>query len=324
MRYPKYSLLFVLLLISLIITSGGCTAMMHDSLVNKSPSLLEILDTAPTLTDDMARVVLYYPRDIAIGIGGGGMAFKKVKIQGDAGSIAFEVLDQCGCYIDIPGGNYEFDEVPNQKFTFQNGCVYYIKIGKEKSGLSLSSIGGIKPTLLDASTARSEITKFKIKTSLINSNVLSIALVPSNIEKSKLTPQLTDMSIISVEKQIEQEPIASELARLYIINNLGFVGGANKLKVGIDGTPSSLRLGRKKYMCIDMAPGVHTLSTRMSSIGIEQAPATYLQKFNLRKGVNHYLVLEMQKGLYFSSIEEGQKLVKKYKLIKGGYYLLAK
>lgn len=324
MRYLKYSLLFALL-ISLVISLGGCTAMIHDSLVNKTPFLLETLDTAPPLTDDMARVVLYYPRDVAIGIlGPGGMGFKKVGIQGDAGSIAFEVLDQCGCYIDIPGGNYEFDEVPNQIFTFQNGCVYYIKIGKEKPGLSLSSMGGIKPTLLDASTARSEITKFKIKTSLINSNALSIALLPSNIEKSKLTPQLTDMSIISVEKQIEQEPIASELARLYIINNLGFVGGANKLKVGIDGTPSSLRLGRKKYMCIDMAPGVHTLSTRMSSIGIEQAPATYLQKFNLRKGVNHYLVLEMQKGLYFSSIEEGQKLVKKHKLIKGGYYFLAR
>ena len=324
MRYLKYSLLFALL-ISLIITLGGCTAMIHDSLVNKTPFLLEILDTAPTLTDDMARVVLYYPRDLAIGIlGPGGMGFKKVKIQGDAGSIAFEILDQCGCYIDMPGGNYEFDEVPNQKFTFQNGYVYYIKIGKEKPGLSLSSMGGIKPTLLDASTAHSEMTKFKIKTSLINSNALSIALIPSNIEKSKLIPQLTDMSIISVEKQIEQEPIASELARLYIINNLGFVGGANKLKVGIDGTPSSLKLGRKKYMCIDMAPGVHTLSTRMSSIGIEQAPATYLQKFNLRKGINHYLVLEMQKGLYFSSIEEGQKLVKKHKLIKGGYYFLSR
>ena len=324
MRYLKYSLLFALL-ISLIITLGGCTALIHDSLVNKTPFLLETLDTAPTLTDDMARVVLYYPRDVAIGIlGPGGMGFKKVKIQGDAGSIAFEVLDQCGCYIDIPGGNYEFDEVPNQIFTFQNGCVYYIKIGKEKPGLSLSSMGGIKPTLLDASTARSEITKFKIKTLLINSNALSIALVPSNLEKSKLIPQLTDMSIISVEKQIEQEPIASELARLYIINNLGWVGGAGKLRVGIDGTPSSLKLGRKKYMCIDMAPGVHTLSTSMSSIGIEQAPAKFLQKFNLRKGVNRYLVLEINKGLYFSSVEEGRELIKKYKLSKGGYYSLTR
>jgi len=159
MRYPKYSLSFILLLSSLIITSGGCTAMMHDSLVNKQPDMVEVLKNDPAVSDNMARVVLYYPRDFAIGIGGGGMAFKKVKIQGNAGSIAFDVLDQCGCYIDIPGGNYEFNEAPNQKFTFQNGHVYYIKIGKEKSGLSLSSMGGIKPTPLDASTALSEMAK---------------------------------------------------------------------------------------------------------------------------------------------------------------------
>jgi len=164
--------------------------------------------------------------------------------------------------------------------------------------------------------------------STASKNASSLALVPtlvpSKIEKSKLTPQLTDMSIASVEKKIEQEPVASELARLFIINNIGWVGGAGKLKTGIDGTPSSVKISRKQYMCIDMTPGVHTLSTSMSSIGIEQAPATLLQQFNIRKGKNHYLVLEIQKGLYSSSIEEGQKLVKKYKLVKGGYYLLAK
>lgn len=335
MRYIKCFLL-ITLFVGLTVLFGGCAAVAHDLEINKDPYLLDVLKSAPTVNDDMARVVLYYPRDFAFslrGLGHAGMGVKKIKIQGVAGSIAFEVLDQCGYYIDIPGGEYAFDEAPDQNFTFQNGTVQYIKIGKKESGVSMHSMGGIKPTLMDEPTARSEMAKFKIKTSLANNilerkvpcnyDALRIALIPNNIEKSKLIPQLTDMSARSVEKKIEQEPIASELTRLYIINDLNFVGGATKLEVGIDGTPNSVKLGRKKYMCIDMTPGSHLLSTRISAFGIKQVPG-YLQRFNLEKGIEHYCVYDAQKGFHFCSTEKGRELVKKYKLIKGGYYSLAR
>lgn len=86
----------------------GCTAMIHDAVVDTYPSYAEAMKAAPALPSGYGRIVVYYPRLPAAGLGSGGAGIQTVTVDKTEKT---HVGDQTFVFIDLPAGPHSVSNV---------------------------------------------------------------------------------------------------------------------------------------------------------------------------------------------------------------------
>ena len=90
-----------------LLFAGGCTAIIHDAVVESFPTYADTMRAAPTLAPNSGRMVIFYPRlpmagfnPVPFGTGGAGI----VELTVDAEKAS--VMDQTFVFIDVPAGQH--------------------------------------------------------------------------------------------------------------------------------------------------------------------------------------------------------------------------
>jgi len=91
-----------------------------------------------------------------------------------------------------------------------------------------------------------------------------------------------------------------------------------KVKSGVDCLPD-YPVGSKKYICFEIAPGQHVFSVHAENLG-QSVVAPVGKEITIQEGQAVYFSFGLYSGVKLMSPEQGEKLLKKYKITKNGYY----
>jgi hypothetical protein len=291
--------------VSIFIASGcgGIPGIVHDSVLSQAPHLSERLGQAPPLRPEYARVAFFCPGlPVMDKMLFGGLAFLDVTLENPRSLLRVEIMDQTGLYVDIPADTYDVRvrSGGSVTMTLESGRHYYVKVA---SGTFASQ----KIQLLEAPEAIREMDDEKIRSCdgkfLEDDKTARFAVIPKkegqwiSIAPTSSTPN----------------------GRIYFFNTKSpLLGPLMKLRSGIDCMPT-YPVDSERYVCFEVTPGRHVFSVHAENLG-QDVIAPVGKEVIVQEGQDVYFTFGLYQGVKTVMPDEGQKLLKKYKLTKNGYY----
>ena len=292
---------------------SGCM-MIADMGTNSMPPAGHVLSTLKPVDEGNSRIVIYWePLFEAVGV-----AALNIILESQDGYAYTYAYDKTATIIDIPADKYTIKEInPDiaETATYadidaRSGKTYYFKVQRKiKAGIAhLNHKTGI---IVPESQALTEMAKTDIRGWIPTVDGESFGYIPlggkgftaydSNMTKKELHQKATDFNI------------KSTASRIYIIQNMGFGSNFAPIKAGLDGQ-ANIVMKSKTYICYEVAPGDHLITTCHS--WNKYAISTH--KVTLDPGESCFFRIILA-GKDFVDAATGQKLVKKSKLVKGGF-----
>ncbi|MDY6990801.1 MAG: hypothetical protein SWQ30_22390 [Thermodesulfobacteriota bacterium] len=289
----------------------GCTAAIQNAVLDGQARMDTSLARIEAHGNDEARVVFYYAKLSLVDPMSGGVGSITLSVNGETGYIkGLSFMDGTGYIVDFPAGVHTFEQsktckICNNAVTFSlrfdPGETYYYRLQKGKP-----------PELVSPEVAAAQLTKEGIRTEgeARNPNVYSgviRTLVP--FSESQLVLYSEGMTQKQLrEKALEFNPAAGK-ARVYVIRNLFTMNG---MTAGLDEKPMTVVSG-DSFICYEVNPGIHILTTGI----IKFNDIALAFKLNLVADHNYYFYHDKNT---FISEQEAQKMLKKYDIVKNGFY----
>lgn len=91
-----------------------------------------------------------------------------------------------------------------------------------------------------------------------------------------------------------------------------------KLNAGVDCLPT-YPVGAKKYICFEVTPGRHVFAVHAENLG-QDVVAPVGKEVPIAEGEEVFISFGLSKGVKLLPARDGQKLRKRYKIMKSGYH----
>lgn len=318
MKLSKTKILTIFIPLAIFFIISGCgQKIAYHIAIEGFPSMAEHYSQLPPVGNNHARIILYWPEKpfiTASEVFGLGYS-EAFTISGVNGAINITIGFRTAEVFDLQPGLYSLKNKSKYysgtiEISAQPGQIYCYNITefinwfseKEKNQKTNTALKKPKPISIEAFTA--DFEKYDIRCG--HKECLVKTTVPQK-EPSFLNYD-DHMSHKELEREAKNFHIKNNISRIYITRKLYTLG---MVRVGLDGKPFT-KVNSSSFVAYEVNPGAHTVVVTIAAHGIEQA-----YKISTKPGKCYFFHSDT---FNFITTHEGQERVKKYDLVKNGFF----